>query len=230
MALYKFMNSKYVESFLDGKIYCQTLAFYQRHEAQGTVGDKHEAMRIFAPSGGLRIHNITTNTRFSIQAAFISELLAKEIYVFCVSLCDADPKTIDKAYDTVVHIKNMRKFTRRLRTAVQTLTGDMALLSRPVSYYAEEDPPGVNWALPDVIATSKRTYFASQTEHRFAIASRKLMKIGNAIQKIQFGELVHDKNISIPDPITVNVGDIRDLCHVVPGPGAQNMRVRPQGT
>ena len=220
MALYKFMNSKHLESFLDGKVYCQSLAFYQRHEAQGTVGDKHEAMRVFAPSGGLEIHNITTNTRFTLPAAFISELVAKEIFVFCVSSCDADPKTIDKNYDTTVHIKDVRKFTRRLRTSVQSLSGDMALLSRPVSYYAEADPPGINWALPDIIATSKRSCFSLQAEHRFAIASRKLMKIGSAIQKIQFGELVHDKGVPMPDPITVNVGDIRDICHVAPRPGA----------
>ena len=220
MAFYKFMNSKHLESFLDGGIYCQPLSYYQRHEAQGSVGDKHEAMRIFAPSGGLEIHNITTNTRFTLPAAFLSELVANEIYVFCVSLRDADPTTIDKYYDTTVHIQNVRKFTRRLRTAVQSLSGDMVLLSRPVSYYGVADPPDVNWALPDVIATSKRTCFASQVEHRFAIASRKLMKIGSAIQKIQFGELVHDKETPISNPTIVNVGDMRDICYAVSRPGA----------
>jgi hypothetical protein len=72
----------------------------------------------------------------------------------------------------------------------------------------------VNWALPDAIVRSKRSGYAHQSEYRFAFANRRLMKIGNAVQRLQFGEVGPLEPPTIADPRVLSIGSIRKFTTV----------------
>ena len=48
MTLYKFLPKAYVEPFLDGQVYCQSLAAFQQSEDRER-GDTEEGLRIYRP-------------------------------------------------------------------------------------------------------------------------------------------------------------------------------------
>ena len=69
----------------------------------------------------------------------------------------------------------------------------------------------VVWALPDQIIYSKRDGYGGQSEYRFAFADRRVLKVGNATQRLQFGEVAPLGQAVISDPVILKVGDLRKL-------------------
>lgn len=221
MALYKYLPSQFLEAFLDGNVRFQPLAYYQRHEEQGAIGDPNEAMRLFRPKTGLPIHNLTTGQRFILPATFVSEIVANDVFVLCLSeRLDADLAR-DLGYDACIEIRDARRFVLRMQTALRGLPGSNVLLKRSVAYYDTEDPVGVNWALPDAIVMSKRAYFAGQHEYRIAFADRRVLRIGNSVQRLQFGEVRPLGHQPIAEPRTVPIGDIRAIATAHRWPAAE---------
>jgi hypothetical protein len=59
-----FSKPEYAETFLDGKVFCRTAAFFRDYEdaqAQQIVGDEYEGTRLYRPLNGVEINNVTRN-------------------------------------------------------------------------------------------------------------------------------------------------------------------------
>jgi hypothetical protein len=79
----------YAKDFMEGKMFCQTAAFFRDYEdkkAQQIIGDEYEGTRLYRPATGLEIHNHTRGTSGNLQMGMECLTRAHEIYVFCVSL------------------------------------------------------------------------------------------------------------------------------------------------
>lgn len=85
MALFRYIPSEYVDSFLDGHIWFKPLSCHQQQENTDAVGYPHEAMRLFQPTSGLEINNLTTGERFTLLATLVSSVVANDIFVLCFS-------------------------------------------------------------------------------------------------------------------------------------------------
>src|ERR1022692_2745176 len=65
-----FSRLEYAEQFLDGKVFCQTAAFFRDYEdaqAQQVIGDEYEGTRLYRPANGLEINNLTRGTNGTLQ-------------------------------------------------------------------------------------------------------------------------------------------------------------------
>src|SRR5579864_7761063 len=87
---YKYFSClKYATDFLDGKMFCQTAAFFRDYEdakAQQIIGDEYEGTRLYRPLNGLEMTNLTRNYKQNLRMGMEFITKAQEIYVFCVSL------------------------------------------------------------------------------------------------------------------------------------------------
>lgn len=211
MALFKYLPSRYVDSFLNGAVRFQPLSYYQRWERDRAVGDPNEAMLLFRPKAGLTVNNLTTGQRFQLPATFVSEVVANDVWVFCVSQSLDWALADEFEADSCVEINDVRRFILKLQRAVKEQVTSSVLLNRPVRYYETDDPADVNWAIPDQIIYSKRGGYSRQSEYRFAFANRQVLKVGNAVQRLQFGEVAPVGQVVIPDPAVLEVGDLRKL-------------------
>jgi len=214
MPLYKYIQSEFVEHFLDGFVRFQPLTYYQRWEADRSIGDPHEAMLLFRPKAGLSIYNLTTDQRFTLPATFVSSIVANDVFVFCVSQRLDQQLARDFRAEACVEILDTRKFVLDLQRAVKGQVEAGVLINGPVAYYESEDPAGVNWALPDTIVRSKRSGYAGQSEYRFAFANRRVLKIGNTIQRLQFGEVGPIQPPMLAEPRVLDIGSIRNITAV----------------
>src|SRR5579862_9042960 len=81
-----FSKTEYAEAFLDGKVFCQTAAFFRDYEdAQAKQIVEYEGTRIFRPLDGLEINNLTQRRSGVLDAGMESQTKAHEIYIFCMS-------------------------------------------------------------------------------------------------------------------------------------------------
>lgn len=214
MALFKYLPSRYVDSLLDGAVRFQALSYYQGWERDRAIGDPNEAMLLFRPKVGLAVNNLTTGQRFLLPATFVSSVVANDVWVYCVSQRFDWDVAAEFEADACVEITDVRRFVLKLQRAVKAHVASSVLLNRPVRYYDTEDPADANWALPDQIIYSKRAGYSGQSEYRFAFAKQTILKVGNAVQRLQFGDVVPLDSPAIPRPTVLEVGDLRKLVRV----------------
>lgn len=212
--LFKYIPARSVDSFLSGAVRFQPLSYYQQWERDRAIGDPNEAMLLFRPKAGLAINNLTTGQRFLLPATFVSEVIANDVWVFCVSERFDSQMAAQFEADACVEIHDVRRFVLKLQQAVKKQATSSVLINRPVRYYDTEDPAGVNWALPEQIIYSKRGGYSAQSEYRFAFANRQVLKVGNAVQRLQFGEVTPVAPATIPAPSVLQVGDLRKIAKV----------------
>jgi hypothetical protein len=220
MALFKYTRCCFVESLLNGDVRFQPLSYYQAHENALAIGDPHEAMRLFRPTAGQQINNLTTGKQFTLPATFVSSVVANEIFVFCASESLSEELAREFDCDACVEICDVKRFTRRLQAAVRALPGSHALIRRPVSYYEDADPVGVNWALPELIVMSKRVFYAEQREYRFAFAERRVLKVYRTVQRLVIGDVTPAPVQMVAAPRVLAIGDIRQICSIHRWPAA----------
>jgi hypothetical protein len=155
-----------------------------------------------------------------MPATFVSSIIANDVFVFCVSQRLDEPLAREFGADACVEILDTRKFVLKLQRAVRSQVEAAVLINGPVNYYETEDPAGVNWALPDTIVRSKRSGYAAQSEYRFAFANRRVLKIGNTIQRLQFREVGPIEPPMLAEPRLLHVGSVRTFTAVHTWPAA----------
>jgi hypothetical protein len=213
-----FSRLEYAESFLDGKVFCQTAAYFRDYEdaqAQQIVGDEYEGTRLYRPLNGLEIDNLTQNWRGVLNAGIEFTTKAHEIYVFCISHSFND--LLKKEFNAVAcaEILDPRAFIRRFLSALPEVAKQEGKhVARRVSYYNPEDVPGNVWALPDLIITTKLRRFRYQDEYRLAYTTTDALAFENCTNQI-----VDRKARPAPKPEehfhqTLELGDLRDICRV----------------
>ena len=214
---YKYFSQiEHARQFLDGKVFCQTAAYfrdYEDREAQQVIGDEYEGTRIYRPANGLEIQNHTQGTRGNLQMGMECLTKAHEIYIFCVSMSFKDLLIQEFKAVACVQIRDPRKFIHRwLRALPAEAKEDAKHVSRRVGYYSPEDLPGNVWALPDLITTTKLKRFEYQDEYRFAYTVTDAFAFENCTYN-----LVDRKARPLAKPEehhheTLELGDLHDIC------------------
>jgi hypothetical protein len=216
-----FSRLKYANDFLNGKVFCQTAAFFRDYEdtkAQQIIGDEYECTRLYRPLKGLEINNLTRGTQGTIQMGMECHTRADEIYIFCVSLSFNERLREQFCAAACVEIHRPKEFIRRWERALppaangHTKHGYSKHVARKVDYYSAQDIPGNVWALPDLITTTKLDAFSYQAEYRFAFTMTEAFEFQNCRY-----ELADRKHRPLPRPqehhsITLELGDLTDIC------------------
>jgi hypothetical protein len=97
------------------------------------------------------------------------------------------------------------------------------LFQGEVKYYAEQDGPNIDWALPQTIAMKKLAYFSRQEEYRLMFSHANALTIGMTKQEIEIpgskraDELprpkIEPRRENYPE-ISLKIGNIARYCHV----------------
>jgi hypothetical protein len=210
-----FSKMDYAHQFLDGNMFCQTLAFFRDYEdaaAQQIIGDEYEGTRLYRPANGLEIHNHSRGTNGNVQMGMESSTRAHEIYVFCVSMSLTEELKKEFKAVACVEICDPREFIARWHAA---LPNGATHAARKIGYYRPEDIPGNVWALPDLIATTKLKRFSYQDEYRFAYTRTEAFGFQNCV----YG-LVDRKARPMPTPEehhheTLNLSNLSNICRLL---------------
>jgi len=210
---YKYFSSlEYAKQFLDGKVYHQTLAFFRDYEDKASrqvIGDEFESTRIYRPTNGLQVNNLTRGTSFPLQMGFESTARAAEIYIVCMSFGFTDELKREFNAQACVEILRPSVFINRWLAA---LPKDAKHFSKKVDYYQPEHIPGNVWPQPHLIATTKVTRFAYQDEYRLGFSTTGALELGQATQ-----QLVDRKVRPTPKPHehhkwTLDLENLHDIC------------------
>jgi hypothetical protein len=213
-----FSKLDYAQQFLEGKMFCQTAAFfrdYEDAEAQQVIGDEYEGTRLYRPLNGLEMTNLTRNYQQNLKMGMEFITKANEIYVFCVSLSFNDALREEFKAVACAEICDPREFIARWQKALpEEAKRDGKHISQRVGYYRPEDLPGNVWALPDLITTTKLKRFEYQDEYRFAYTTTEAFAFQNC--KI---EVFDRKARPLPKPEehhneTLELGDLKDICRI----------------
>jgi hypothetical protein len=213
-----FSNLEYAEQFLDGKVFCQTAAFFRDYEdaqAQQIIGDEYEGTRLYRPKNGLEINNLTRNQTGTLNMGMECTTKAHEIYIFCMSNSFNDNLKNEFKAVACVEIIDPRMFINRWQSALpEEAKMKNKHVARRVAYYNPEDVPGNVWALPDLIITTKLKHFQYQDEHRLAYTKTDAFDFENCNY-----QLVDRRARPAPKSEehfhqTLELGDLRDICRI----------------
>ena len=213
-----FSELRHAEQFLDGKVFCQTAAFFRDYEdaqAQQIIGDEYEGARLYRSLNGLEINNLTRNQSFVLNAGMECLTKAHEIYIFCMSLSLS--YFLKKEFKAVAcaEILYPRAFICRWLNALpEEAKHEGKHVARRVGYYRPEDVPGNVWAFPDLIITTKLRRFEYQNEYRLAYTTTDAFAFENCTY-----QLVDRKARPSPKPEehlneTLELGNLRDICRL----------------
>jgi hypothetical protein len=216
---YKYFSClDHTKQFLDGKMFCQTAAFfrdYEDAEAQQIIGDEYEGTRLYRPANGLEMTNLTRNYRQNLKKGMELIMRAHGIYVFCVSL--SFNEILKKEFKAVAcaEIYDPRELINRwLKALPDDEKPDGKHISRRVGYYRPEDLPGNVWALPDLITTTKLKRFEYQDEYRFAYTKTNVFAFENCKIEIVDRDARPARKLEEHFKETLELGDLRDICRI----------------
>ena len=189
--LYKyFSDRKWAEAFLDGSILFRSLSYFRDLEDKNVREDDKEGVSIFRPEGGLIMHNETQGTTLTLAGHSLETVVKQdEIFIFCVSrfLTDA----LRERFNAVacVEISNIGAFCDRVTAAIPSNAKfpgppGRQRIGQRVQYYCESGDCNPRWALPDVIATSKRAEYAWQDEFRLVFSLTDALNFEKIVGRI----------------------------------------------
>ena len=211
-----FPKLEYAQQFLDGKVFCQTAAFFRDYEdAQGqeVIGDEYEGTRLYRPLNGLEIQ--TGKQSGILHAGMECITKAHEIYIFCMSHSFSDALRNEFNAVACAEVFNPLAFINRWLDALpEEAKQEGKHVARRVGYYHPEDVPGNVWALPDLITTTKLKPFAYQQEYRLAYTTTDAFAFQNCTY-----QLVDRKGRPSPKREehhhqTLKLGSLRDICRI----------------
>lgn len=170
--LYRYLEKKYMKTFLDGQIRFRSLAYYRDLEKDGARDDRFEGALVFQPEGGLQGTNVTTGNHIDFgDLALHSRADVDWIYAACFSNVLSEELFRRFKADACVEIIAPDQFISRIRKAIRKLLGTSAskeMIANSVEYYGHDELPKEAWALPKKIIFRKNTSFAWQEEFRIA--------------------------------------------------------------
>lgn len=213
-----FSKLEYAQQFLDGRVFCQTAAFFRDYEdakAQQIIGDEYEGTRLYRPPNGLEINNLTQSSSGMLNMGLECATKAHEIYVFCMSHSFNDKLRAEFNAVACAEITSPREFIQRwLRALPEEAKAQGQHVARRVGYYRPEDVPGNVWAIPDLIVTTKLKPFAYQDEYRLAFTTTDAFGFENCAY-----QLVDRKARPLPRPEehfhqTLQLGSLREICRL----------------
>jgi hypothetical protein len=172
-SLYRyFSEEKNALAFVQkGEVLLRALSFFRNYEDEEVRGDKFEGTLVHLPDNGLVVKNVNTEEEILLPHRLESTAKEDEIFVYCMSqILSAKLAERFKA-EIVVEIINPAKFLNLVRSSLSLRKRFSVnqLIHEPVKYYEWNEPPIVDWALPERITMKKPKIFEWQREYRLAV-------------------------------------------------------------
>ena len=217
MNLYKYLPSKYIDGFVRrGEVLFRALSYFRDYEDAQVRGDEFEGTKLYRPKQGLEVTLTATQERRLLPHAFESTANEDDIFVFCLStVLSADLAEQFKA-SACVEIHHPARFISEIRAALNRRPSikNKMLVHGEVKYYVEDEPPIVDWALPEKIAMSKLSFYSPQQEYRIAFAVNGAFKVQNTrLRLVVPGERRVPRSASHPERL-MKLGNLSKLCSV----------------
>lgn len=217
--LYKYYSEqKWADAFLDGEILFRALSYFREIEDSNIRGDQTEGVSRYRPDGGLVGYNHTQRRSFVLpHHAFESSAKADEIFVFCTSTRLDETLWTGFEATACVEILNIGAFCQRLKAA---LPRNATFFARRVKYYDASKPPEERWALPDLIATSKITDYAWQSEYRFVFSLTDALGFENVTTVLRSDNSLAGVPRREHPTFPLRIPALRDICRLAPWRGS----------
>jgi hypothetical protein len=212
-SLYKYFSEhKWAEAFLDGEVLFRSLAYFRDYEDENVRKDKGEGNSIYKPAEGLLVANQTQGREFTMPGyAFEATANQEEIFVFCTSRLLSDELRRRFEATLCVEILRIPTFCERVRRA---LPAEANWYAGKVDYYDEREGPGPRWALPDLIARSKRKSYEWQHEYRFVFSLTDALGFEKGTFRLAKGEAGQRPNPSEHHNHLAQARSLRDICRL----------------
>ena len=220
-SLFKYLpNTQRVDALLGGEIFCQSLRYFQLIEDGQVRGDTKEGTSVFEPPIGLAINKLTNGESFILKDhRFESAANTDHIYAFCMGTSLNDQLAKEFKAVACVEILDIQKFCT---LATRNLAPDFSLptvdkkprIGHRVRYYDPAEPPSTRWALPELIAISKRKCFSWQEEFRLVFGKRTVFDFMNAKYELKTGETGTSQLASTSPPVVIQIGNIESFSKV----------------
>lgn len=216
-SLYKYLPEKYVDDLVHkGTILFRSLSYFRDYEDAQVRGDEFEGTRLHRPQNGLEITLTATQQKVVLPHSFESTANEDDIFVFCLStVLSADLAAKFKA-SACVEIQNPSRFIAGVRAALlrRPSIRSKMLVYGEVKYYTPDEPPIVDWALPEKIAMAKLSVYSPQKEYRIAFAVNDAFRVENTRLRLASpGERRPLRTTSHPERL-FKLGSLVKLCKV----------------
>ena len=180
--LYKYIPAKYVDAFVRrGEVLFRALSYFRDYEDEQIRGDEFEGTRLHRPKDGLEITLTKTQEKIVLPHSFESAANEDDIFVFCLSTILSPQLAVQFKAGACIEIHRPARFIFEIRAALARRPSikSKMLVHGVVKYYIQEDPPIVDWALPERIAMSKLRRYEYQHEYRVAFAVNDAFRVEN---------------------------------------------------
>ena len=216
-ALYKYIPTKYVNAFVRrGEVLFRALSYFRDYEDEQVRGDEFEGTKLHRPESGLEITLTKTQEKIVLPHSFESAANEDDIFVFCLSTVLSRELAVEFNAGACIEIHRPAKFISEVRAALARRPSikSKMLVHGKVRYYNKEDPPIVDWALPERIAVSKLRRYEYQHEYRIAFAVNDAFRVENTrVRLVAPGEPRHLRSTSHPDRL-LKLGSLAAACRV----------------
>lgn len=215
--LYKYLPESHVGAFVhDGAVLFRALSYFRDYEDAQVRGDEFEGTRLHRPLGGLEITLTETQQKVVLPHSFESAAHEDDIFVFCLSTVLRSDLAAQFLANACVEILNPSRFFSGIRAALARRPSIKCkmLVHGDVHYYTPDEPPIVDWALPERIAMAKLSTYATQNEYRIAFAVNEAFAVENTrLQLVAPGERRSPRSISHPERL-LKLGSLARICKV----------------
>ena len=216
-SLYKYLPAKYAEAFVrDGAILFRSLSYFRDYEDAQVREDEFEGTRLHRPQSGLEITLTATQQKVVLPHSFESSVNEDDIFVFCLSTVLSSDLATQFQANTCVEIINPSGLLAGIRAALSRRPSikNKMLAYGEIKYYTPDQPPIVDWALPEKIAMSKLSVYMSQHEYRIAFAVNEAFRVENTrLRLVPPGEPRPSRTTSHPEHL-LKLGNLSRLCKV----------------
>lgn len=216
-SLYKYLPAKYVDAFVrEGAILFRALSYFRDYEDGQVRGDEFEGTKLYRPAKGLEITLVATRETRVLSHSFESTANEDDIFIFCLSTVLSAELAAQFQANACVEITNPTKLIAGVRAALlrRPSVKSKMLVHGEVKYYMPDEPPIVDWALPERIAMSKLDCYRSQQEYRLAFGIHGAFRVENTrLSLISSGERREPRTTVHPGR-TLKIGSVAKVCRV----------------
>lgn len=200
----------------DGAVLFRTLSYFRDYEDAQVRGDEFEGTRLYRSTKGLEGTLASTQERIVLPQSFESSAQEDDIFIFCLSTILSEKLATQFNSNFCVEIRNPAMFISKIRDALSRRPSikNKTLVHANVKYYEPDEPPIVDWALPERIAMSKLEPFRPQQEYRIAFSVNDAFQVGNTRQRLVAPGALRTKEVTAYPEHRFKLGSISKICRV----------------
>lgn len=169
-----------------GEMLFRALSYYRDYEDKGVRSDEYEGTLVHAPKNGLKLRRVSNGEEIPVFGQFESSAKEDDIFVCCFSTEMSRSTASQFQAEVCVEIADASKLISRVRAALarRPHIKDKLPVHEEVRYYDPNEPPIVDWALPERIALRKPRTFSWQHEYRIAFSRNNAFRVENVEVKV----------------------------------------------